>query len=495
MTVSDYRALLSERNFLNGDHLRANGLTERGAPTTITYAFDTVASYDRPGNAIQASQDLKTATRKALETVERQTGIQFIEVDASADEMLSIFMNDGARGRSFGRHPAVTPDQPDVASWVSMNTRLDFRQGGDGYQSLLQQIGHALGLDDPDFDIEEAPIDYVLVDHLDNTDNTLMSDNWLSGPRKTELQWLDLEALEFLYGEAGQNDHVETRWNEKQDVFLAFGDGRDDTLLGVNDKSYLYGRDGDDLLVGRGGNDRLYGQAGNDTLNGNAGNDRLSGGTGNDAVNGGDGDDVVRGQKGDDRVMGGDGDDIVAGQSGNDTLDGGAGADTVRGGAGDDLIDDGGGPDNDTLLGQDGNDTLLGGWGDDLLRGQGGDDYLYDEGGQTDDTLFGNDGNDSLFGGDGDDVLNGGAGVDWLSGGLGADEYIIVPGDGWDTIVFNTRIGHKLNVTSMNITVEEALSRVKWAPDPSDLEFYTGQDYILLLGAGETGLNESHFIV
>src|SRR5262245_20535746 len=51
-----------------------------------------------------------------------------------------------------------------------------------------------------------------------------------------------------------------------------------------------------------------------------------------------------------------------------------------------------------------------------------------------DDTLVGEDGNDNLVGGAGSDLLLGGRGNDDLDGGLGADKFMILVGDGVDTI-------------------------------------------------------------
>ncbi|NEO32726.1 MAG: calcium-binding protein [Symploca sp. SIO3C6] len=139
--------------------------------------------------------------------------------------------------------------------------------------------------------------------------------------------------------------------------------------------------------------------------------------------------------------------DLLSNNGGADFLDGGLGSDRIEGGGG-----------NDTLAGGLGDDTLYGGEGDDLLRGDlnlrdaqvnidGGDDILFGGAGNDriggksgNDELFGNEGDDQLFGDNGDDILSGGLGNDTLqgddfSGGSGSDTFVLVVGEGTDTIV------------------------------------------------------------
>ena len=101
---------------------------------------------------------------------------------------------------------------------------------------------------------------------------------------------------------------------------------------------------------------------------------------------------------------------------------------------------------DDWIIGGLGDDSIWGGQGNDWLSGdeenaEGGDDMLY--GGSGSDAIYGRVGNDRIFGGTGDDFLVGGTGDDLLRGGLGydnltgsagGDEFVLVSGEGTDTI-------------------------------------------------------------
>ena len=217
------------------------------------------------------------------------------------------------------------------------------------------------------------------------------------------------------------------------------GGAGDDVLTGGAGDDILIGGAGDDTLDGAQGNDVIRGNAGNDGLRGGAGQDDIAGGLDNDTIFGNAGADQLRGNEGDDIILGGGGPDDIAGGSGDDVLEGNGGADVLRGNAGNDVIFGGNGPDE--IAGNLGDDILEGGGGADVLRGNGGSDSL--EGGAGNDELLGGAGNDLLHGGGGADILlggggadalNGGGGADTLTGGGGGDLFVLIAGQGPDTI-------------------------------------------------------------
>jgi Ca2+-binding RTX toxin-like protein len=153
-----------------------------------------------------------------------------------------------------------------ASSYVSMNT--DFLNypnywdaGKPGYQGILHEIGHALGL---------AHVDWVSIMKGGKSDGTFIhySDDAIL-------------ALRYLYGKV-------ERGTEGNDVLY----GSDYDFKGIGDSERrgddrLHGLDGKDKILGGAGEDELYGDGGNDSLYGEEGNDWLCGGTGNDCLEGG----------------------------------------------------------------------------------------------------------------------------------------------------------------------------------------------------------------
>ena len=164
------------------------------------------------------------------------------------------------------------------------------------------------------------------------------------------------------------------------------GDGIDDLIIGA------FGAEPNGSLSGE--SYVVFGSAAGKTLIGTDGNNVLVGGVGHDMLDGRAGNDVLDGDKGDDMLFGGNDADILIGSDGDDSLYGEQGFDTLYGGNG-----------NDTLLGGNGKDTLIGGNGADVLKGE--------------------IGKDTLIGGKGNDVL---------TGGNGRDTFVLVVGEGTDTI-------------------------------------------------------------
>ena len=176
------------------------------------------------------------------------------------------------------------------------------------------------------------------------------------------------------------------------------GDGIDDIIIGAfganpSGASYVvFGAASNAALIGTNGDDVLVGDEGNDSIEGRAGNDVLDGDESNDELFGGKDADILIGGNGDDSLFGGQGFDTLYGGNGEDTLIGGNGKDILIGGNG-----------NDILRGEVGKDTLIGGMGDDVLTGGNGRDTFV------------------LVVGEGTDTITDFSSQDWigLAGGLG----------------------------------------------------------------------------
>ena len=123
------------------------------------------------------------------------------------------------------------------------------------------------------------------------------------------------------------------------------------------------------------------------THEGDGNSNNLYGGAGDDAMYGYGGSDTIYAGEGNDQIYGGEGDDTLGGQDGNDTIYGGDGTDTIYGDGGDDIINGGAG--NDLVYAHDGDDIITGGAGDDELHGIAGNDLFLVLQGQGNDTIYG----------------------------------------------------------------------------------------------------------
>lgn len=233
---------------------------------TIFYTFS-VAGNNETGNsdllsvpqAFSASQ--QSATRTAMAYIAQLTGITFTETSNTSLAQVH-FANANLAGSqvaglcsssynySFNQNNVVTTYEAsayvylDNVEWGSDNANL--AAGGQGYETLLHELGHMLGLKHPFDDSPNLPT------AVDTTNFTLMSYTH-AGSDKSVFQEYDIAALKWLYG----------------------GDGLAGTL-GVNSTTgarWLAGTSVADNLTGTSANDTLEGDGGNDILNGGAGTD------------------------------------------------------------------------------------------------------------------------------------------------------------------------------------------------------------------------------
>jgi hypothetical protein len=130
----------------------------------------------------------------------------------------------------------------DNSEWYAQNR--DLTPGGYGYETLLHELGHAMGLKHSFLEPSDPAGTIVLPSGQDNTANTLMSYTHAGGPYQHYSPY-DVAALNWLYG----------------------GDGLRGAL-GINSTTgahYITGTNNADTLVATASNDTLDGGAGTDT--------------------------------------------------------------------------------------------------------------------------------------------------------------------------------------------------------------------------------------
>jgi hypothetical protein len=243
--------------------------TSAGTPvTTLTYTFSVAAGNEEAtsaqanftGSAQAFSASQQDATRTALAYITKLTGIQFAETsDGNAAQihladvnliasnvtgLCSWHSSYGYDGVQLANYDADAYVYLDNVEFGAENANLT--QGGQGYETLLHELGHALGLKHPFEDSITLPASE------DNTSNTLMSYHDLGGPYSTYRQD-DIAALMWLYGDDGLRGK-----------------------LGINSTAgahYLVGTTGADVITGTSADDKLEGDGGNDMIDGGAGID------------------------------------------------------------------------------------------------------------------------------------------------------------------------------------------------------------------------------
>ncbi len=463
--VSDYRAILA---YQTRSTARWNANEDLGTGAIVTFSFP--AGTDLPDplldpygaeEYLSMSATQRDIARAALQEFAAVSGLAFVEVEGPA--MINIFGADTLGGYSgWASYPWVTPtaaSTSDLVLALDTGAAEEIGPGTFEYQTLLHEIGHAVGLE------HTHDGQYTLAAASDHQSNTVMTYNNTYPPTQ-DLGPLDLQALQHLYGKENTFDGWQISAQPAGHVRVV-ATGGDDVILGPYHATVLKGLKGDDSIVGQSEEDRLFGGGGNDSLTGGDGGDRLLGGGGRDLILGGT---SASGYSGTDRdrLLGGGGSDTLHGGGGHDQLQGGNGADALYGGYG-----------RDEILGGRGGDVIYGDFGSEGSEGYH-RDTLYGDNGA--DTLYGDAGNDRLEGGRGADVLYGGRGQDKLIGGAGRDVFVFTPADRYSTdaiVDFNLRkdridlsefAASLTGVEDLSIEVDNGESLVSFTADYSSYE-------------------------
>ena len=232
---------------------------------TIQYTFS-VSSGNEAGATGQTAFSIaqQAGARSAFDYISKLTGINFVATADGAAAQIHLCNTDIAGATTSGLcswnssyesivgtstltgYSANAYVYLDNNEWSGRNSNLV--PGSYGYETLLHELGHALGLKHP------FEGDITLPAAQNNTSNTLMAYNEVGGPHAT-FSPFDIAALNWLYG----------------------GDGLRGAY-GLNSTT------GARLITGSGGADIVTHSSFNITLDGDQGNDMINGGDGIDTV-------------------------------------------------------------------------------------------------------------------------------------------------------------------------------------------------------------------
>jgi serralysin len=232
----------------------------------LYYTFST-ASANEEGVTGQAtfSFSQQAATRTAFNYLKQVTGIEFQETANGGSAQIHLANIDiegyntvglaswrasySSYGNNLSMYNANAYVYLDNVEFRVLNQ--DLTPGGSGYETLLHELGHALGLKHPFY--EETGESQITLDRADdNTGNTLMSYTHKGGPYSAYSPY-DIAALNWLYG--GDGLRGELGINSNAGARYITGTSRADTLVGTAFNDTLQGNGGDDMIDGGAGRD------------------------------------------------------------------------------------------------------------------------------------------------------------------------------------------------------------------------------------------------